>query len=79
MYYKQFWFVKYIDLEPIIFTINFNTVSFSKVFNTFDYVFLLIILLTTFDLLNKFITFQKKNSILKFDWISLSKIYLIKA
>ena len=60
MYYKQFWFIKYIDLEPIIFAINFDTVSFSKVFNTFDYVFLLIILLTTFDLLNKFITFQKK-------------------
>ena len=38
--------IKYIDLEHIFFTINVDAMSSSIVFSTFDYVFLLIILLT---------------------------------
>ena len=43
---RHLWIIKCIDLEPIIFAINLDVALSSKVFITFDYVFLLILLLT---------------------------------
>ena len=34
----------FIGLKPIIFTFNMNVVSFFKVFSTFDYVFLVLLI-----------------------------------
>ena len=45
-YSKYFWIIKCVGLKSIIFAINLNAMLSSKVFSTFDYVFLLIILLT---------------------------------
>ena len=41
-----FWIIKCVGVEPIIFFINLNTASSSKVFNTLNYTFLSILLLT---------------------------------
>ena len=46
-------------LEPVIFAINLDVASSSKVFSTFDYVFLSIVLLTR---INKFISFNYGSS-----------------
>ena len=43
---RHLWIIKCIDLEPIFFAINLDIVLSSKVFSIFDYVFLLILLLT---------------------------------
>ena len=48
-----------IGLESIFFTINLDDVSFSKIFNIFDYVFVSIILLIR---INKFMSFKKKKN-----------------
>ena len=40
-----FWIIKYVGLRLIIFTFNQDAMSFSKVFSTFDFLFLLILLL----------------------------------
>ena len=45
-YFKHFWIIKCVSLESIIFAINLDIVSSSKFFNTFNFVFLSIILLT---------------------------------
>ena len=52
-----FWIIKCVCFESIIFTINLDAMLSSKVFITFDFVFLLIVLLT---LIKKFISFQNK-------------------
>ena len=44
-YLKHYWIIKYVSLESIIFTINIDDTSSSKVFSTLDYIFPLIILL----------------------------------
>ena len=44
-YSRHFWINNYVDVEPAFFTINLDIVSFSKVFNTFDFVFISIVLL----------------------------------
>ena len=41
-YFKYYWTFKYIGLESIIFAINMNVVSFSKIFSILEFVFLLI-------------------------------------
>ena len=46
---------KYVDLKQILYVINFNSMSSSKVFNNFDYVFLSIVLINR---INKFIYFK---------------------
>ena len=51
-YFWHYWIIKYVGLEPILFAINIDVASSSKVFNIFDYVFLSIVLLIR---LNKFI------------------------
>ena len=56
-YFRHFWINKYVCLEPILFAINLDAISSSKVFSTFNYLFLSIIFLTS---INKFIYFQKK-------------------
>ena len=38
-YSKHFWIIKFVDLEPILFSINLDVASSFKVFNTFDFVF----------------------------------------
>ena len=45
-YSKHFWIIKYVNLKPLFFVINIDIVSFFKVFNTFDFVFPWIVLLT---------------------------------
>ena len=44
-YSKYFFIIKCIGLELTLFAINLNVMSSSKIFNTFDFVFLSIILL----------------------------------
>ena len=44
-YSNHFWIIKYVGLQLIIFTIHLDATSFSKVFNIFDFMFLLILLL----------------------------------
>ena len=41
-----FWIIKCVGVEPIFFAINLDIASSSKVFNTFNYTFLSILLLT---------------------------------
>ena len=45
-YSMYFWIIKYVDLESIIFATNLDDLSSSKFFNTFDSMFLSIVLLT---------------------------------
>ena len=45
-YSMRFWIIKYVGFEPIIFPINLDATTSIKVFSTFDYVFLSIVLLT---------------------------------
>ena len=40
----NFFIINYVGLEPIIFAINLDIVSSFKVFSTFNYVFLSIVL-----------------------------------
>ena len=42
-YFRSFLIIKYIGFESIIFAINLDVASSSKIFNTFDYVFLSIV------------------------------------
>ena len=42
-YFKYFWIIKCVGIKPIIFAINLDALSFSKVFNTFNFVFLSIV------------------------------------
>ena len=44
-YYRHFWIIKYVGLEPILFAINLDVGSSSKVISTIDFVFLSIVLL----------------------------------
>ena len=46
--FRYFWIIICIGLESIIFAINVDVVSFSKVINTFDYMFLSSINLSIF-------------------------------
>ena len=46
--FRYFWIIICIGLESIIFAINVDAVSFSKVINTFDYMFLSSINLSIF-------------------------------
>ena len=39
MYFSYYMIIKYVSFKPIHYVINLNVVSFSKVFNEFDYVF----------------------------------------
>ena len=45
-YSRYFWIIKYVGFEPIIFAINLHATLSSKVFDTFYFVFLSIVLLT---------------------------------
>ena len=45
-YSSYFWIITCIGLEPIPFVINLDVASCFKVFNTLDYVFISILLLT---------------------------------
>ena len=42
-YFRHCWIIKCVDLKPILFVINMDVASSSKVFNTLDYVFLSIV------------------------------------
>ena len=44
-YSRHFWIIKCVSLEPILFAINLDAASSFKGFNTFDSVFLSIVLL----------------------------------
>ena len=44
-YSRHFWIIKCVGVELIIFAINLDATSSSKVLSTFDFVFLLIVLL----------------------------------
>ena len=44
-YFKHCWIIKCVGLKPILFTINMDAASSSKVFSMFDFVFLLVVLL----------------------------------
>ena len=57
-YFRHFFIIKYWGLEPIIFTINLDIASSSKVFSTFDYVFLYLI-----ELLTKYFYSLKKSKL----------------
>ena len=60
-YSRHFFIIKCVGLDPILFAINLNATSSSKVFSTLNYVFLSIVLLTR---INKFISFKKNKDIL---------------
>ena len=45
-YSRYFWIIKCVSFEPIFFAINLDTTPSSKVFSTFDFVFLYIIYIT---------------------------------
>ena len=72
--YSRHFLLLNIHHEPIIFSINLNVVSSSKVFSYFNYMFLLIVLF----IINKFISLKKnyieKNNKIIMNW-SLSMIY----
>ena len=53
----HFWMIKCVCLEPIFFAISLDIASLSKVFSSFDDVFLSIVLLIC---ISKFIYFNKK-------------------
>ena len=45
-YFRQFWIIKFIGFKSIIFAITMDVVSSSKLFSTFDLLFLLVIVVT---------------------------------
>ena len=45
-YFEHFWIMKHVGFELIIFTINLNATSSSKVFSTFNSMFISIVLVT---------------------------------
>ena len=45
-YFRQFWIIKFIGFKSIIFAITMDVVSSSKLFSTFDLLFLLVIVIT---------------------------------
>ena len=45
MYYSHYKIIKYVGIEPIIYAINMDVVSFFKVFSECDSMFLLNVLL----------------------------------
>ena len=68
----HFWMIKYVSLEPIFFAISLDIASSSKVFISFDDVFLSIVLLKC---INKFNYFNKKKKRITDTYNIITKVF----